>query len=197
MTTNNADAYFNNSSSWKEELLSLRSILLETELEETIKWGVPTYTIANKNVVGIAAFKSYVGLWFHNGALLKDDARVLINAQEGKTVALRQWRFISIKDIDDSKKLIKKYTEEAITNQKLGKEVLLPKKKTIVSKVFEIALKEDNKLNEAFNTLTKGKQKEYHEYISEAKRDTTKLSRLEKATPLILTGKGLYDKYKK
>jgi uncharacterized protein YdeI (YjbR/CyaY-like superfamily) len=43
-------------------------------------------------VVGIGSFKSYFGLWFHQGALLSDDENVLINAQEGKTKALRQWR---------------------------------------------------------------------------------------------------------
>jgi uncharacterized protein YdeI (YjbR/CyaY-like superfamily) len=39
--------------------------------------------------VGIGGFKSYFGLWFHQGALLTDKAGVLINAQEGRTKALR------------------------------------------------------------------------------------------------------------
>jgi len=34
------------------------------------------------------------------------------------------------------------------------------------------------------------------EYISEAKREETKMKRLDKITPLILEKKGLYDKYK-
>ena len=40
------------------------------------------------------------------------------------------------------------------------------------------------------------KQREYCEYIATAKRDPTKLSRLEKIKPMILNGTGLHDKYK-
>jgi len=45
--------------------------------------------------------------------------------------------------------------------------------------------------------LSLSKQREYSEYISEAKRETTKVTRLKKITPLIEAGKGLHDKYKK
>jgi uncharacterized protein YdeI (YjbR/CyaY-like superfamily) len=44
--------------------------------------------------------------------------------------------------------------------------------------------------------MTPGKQREYCEYISEAKRDATKLKRLEKIIPMIIEGVGLNDKYK-
>lgn len=45
--------------------------------------------------------------------------------------------------------------------------------------------------------LTKGKQREYNEYIEQAKQEKTKASRIEKIKPLILENKGLNDKYKK
>ena len=71
-------------------LMILRDILDSTELEETVKWGAPCYTINDKNVVGLGSYKSYVGIWFFQGALLKDDTKVLINAQEDKIKALRK-----------------------------------------------------------------------------------------------------------
>jgi uncharacterized protein YdeI (YjbR/CyaY-like superfamily) len=43
---------------WHDLLVALRSILNSTELEETIKWSVPVYTLDGENVVGIAAFKN-------------------------------------------------------------------------------------------------------------------------------------------
>ena len=46
------------------------------------------------------------------GSTASDDDGVLINAQEGKTKALRQWRFSSIKEIKVRK--IKAYIREAI-----------------------------------------------------------------------------------
>ncbi|EIJ39162.1 hypothetical protein JoomaDRAFT_2172 [Galbibacter orientalis DSM 19592] len=192
---NNVEEYIASNVPWKEELSMLRSVINTTEMEETIKWGVPTYTLSNKNIVGIAAFKSYVGLWFHNGALLKDKAKVLINAQEGKTVALRQWRFKSVEEININ--LIKTYLNEAIFNHKEGKSVVIPKKKEIQSHALMLALEENLELKKCFMELTKGKQREYHEYIAEAKKETTQQNRINKIIPLIEQGKGLYVKYKK
>ena len=93
------DDYIAGAEHWQVELIRLREILQSTKLEETVKWGAPCYTHNGKMVVGLGAFKSYVGLWFHQGALLSDPEKVLINAQEGKTKALRQWRFSSLKEI--------------------------------------------------------------------------------------------------
>ena len=58
------------------------------------------------------------------------------------------------------------------------------------------AFKENKTLASAFKKLTPGKQREYANHISEAKRDATKESRLQKITPMIIEGKGLHDKYK-
>ena len=88
-----ADEYILNAPNGKEILIVLREIIRSTELKETVKWGGPVYTLNNKNVVGLGSFKSYTGLWFYQGALLKDEAGILINATEGVTKALRQWRF--------------------------------------------------------------------------------------------------------
>lgn len=106
---------------WQKEISRLRKVAQKTDLEETVKWGAPTYTINNKNVIGIGAFKSYVGLWFFNGALLKDKDKCLINAQEGKTKAMRQWRFANQKEINE--KQVLSYLNEAIELQKAGKVV--------------------------------------------------------------------------
>ena len=75
------DEYLDRADEHRGALEKLRRILVASELEETVKWGGPCYTWNGKNVVGIGAFKSYFGLWFHQGALLKDDKKVLIAAQ--------------------------------------------------------------------------------------------------------------------
>ncbi|HEY5691382.1 MAG TPA: DUF1801 domain-containing protein [Cyclobacteriaceae bacterium] len=132
--------YIVNAKQWQEELNALRGILLETELTEGVKWGGPIYTYNGKNVAGIAGFKSYFGLWFHQGALLKDPKKKLINAQEGVTKALRQWRFSSLNEIDE--KTIKAYVKEAIQKVKDGVEIKpVRQKKTVASKELITALK--------------------------------------------------------
>lgn len=142
--------------SWNEEyrplLEKLQSILLTTELEEKMKWGIPTYCLKNKNVAGIGAFKSYAGLWFFNGVFLKDTANTLINAQEGKTKGMRQWRFASMDDINE--KLVLEYVKEAIQNQKDGKEIKPEKKPLIIPDELKEVLASDSQLSEAFDSLS-------------------------------------------
>ena len=122
--------YILNAKNGKDILIVLRGLLRTTELFETVKWGAPVYTFNGKNIVGLGAFKSYVGLWFFQGALLKDDAKVLINAQENITKALRQWHFASAEEVDD--KLILEYVNEAIENQKQNKTIKPTQKKPII-----------------------------------------------------------------
>ena len=124
------DDYMSHAPRWQPELEKLRALLSSTKLIEEVKWGAPCYTYNGKNVVGIGGFKSYFGLWFHQGALLKDDARVLVNAQEGKTRALRQWRMSSASDIKPS--IIKRYVTESIAHIDSGREIKADRSRAIV-----------------------------------------------------------------
>lgn len=189
------DDYLDAQPQWQNELRELRALLQATELEECVKWGAPCYTLNGKNVVGMAAFKSYFGLWFHNGALLKDTEGVLINAQDGKTKALRQWRFASGKEI--KKRAIKAYVKEAIELQRQGKEIKPTRNAPlVVPPELKGALSKHRGAQKAFSALTPGCQREYANYIAEAKRADTKLKRVEKILPMILDGQGLNDKYR-
>lgn len=185
---------WNKVNQWAEELQLLELILAKTELVATTKWGGTVYTIEGKNVIGIGGFKNYFALWFFNGVFLKDEKKVLVNAQEGVTKALRQWRFESKTAVNE--KLVLSYCNEAIENEKLGKKIAPTKKETIISDFFQNELKANLELKKGFEKLTPGKQREYLEYIDTAKREETKTSRMEKIKPMILTGIGLNDKYK-
>ena len=72
------DQYIIELEKWQDEVQLLREIILATGLTETIKWGTPTFMLEGKNVVSIAAFKSYVGVWFFQGGLLQDEAKLLL-----------------------------------------------------------------------------------------------------------------------
>jgi len=129
---------------------------------------------------------------------LKDKKKKLINAQDGKTKALRQWRFNSVKEIEVESKTIKQYLEEAILNQKQGREIKPERKNPLkIPKELNAILKKDKKVKESFNSLSLSKQRDYCNYISEAKRETTKISRLEKIIPMILKNIGLNDNYRR
>ena len=189
------DDYIDAQDQWHDELVKLRNILNSTPLEEEVKWGGPCYTYRSKLLVGIGAFKSHFALWFHQGALLEDPQDVLINAQEGKTKALRQWRFESGKEIKT--RTIKAYVKEAIALVEQGREIKPARKKAIpVPTLLKSALAKNKKAAAGFGALTPGKQREYIEYIESAKREETKRNRLEKILPMLAAGKGLNDKYR-
>lgn len=196
MAVENVDEYIIRHEEWEEEIRALRKMLLSTELEETIKWGSPVYTLHGKNVVGIGAFKNHCALWFFQGALLEKNTAMLTNAQEGKTKALRQIKFE--KDEELPLKDLIKYVQEAIKNQKAGKEIKPETGREVeIPDLLNTAFENDSDLKTAFFELTAGKQRDYCQYIEEARQDSTKLNRLEKITPMIKSGVGLNDKYKK
>ena len=187
--------YIETAKQWQAELKTLRKIILTTNLEETVKWGMPYYCLSGKNVVGMVSFKSYFGLWFTQGVFLKDEAGVLLNAKEGTTRGLRQWRMNSKNEINPN--LIKSYVMEAIEITKAGKAI-----KPIRNKDFEVPpeleLEMDNNsaLKASFDSLSQFQKREYSDHINSAKRDETKARRLVKIIPMILSGAGLNDKYR-
>lgn len=184
-----------NNNQWTEELELVASIINKLPLEKTIKWGAEVFTYNGKNVVSYGGFKNYFTIWFYNGVFMEDKYKVLVNAQEGKTKSLRQWRFTSISEIDEKK--IAEYIYEAIKIEKKGLKIQPEKFVAIpVAEILETEFKTDKALKTAFEKLTPGKQKEYIVYINEAKQEATKLKRVEKIIPMILQGIGLNDKYK-
>ena len=189
------DDYIEASDHWREELIQLRKVLLSSKLEETVKWGMPCYTLEGKMVVGLGAFKSFVALWFFQGTLLSDEKKLLINAQQGRTKAQRQWRFSSNKEINPT--LIMSYVEEAIQLQVKGLQIKPERNKPLnLPSQLEDVLSKNEKAHAGFKELTKGKQREYADYVSDAKREETKTKRIEKIIPLIVEGVGLNDKYR-
>lgn len=194
-TNQKVDAYIEKKAEWREVLESLRRLCLSTEMEETVKWGMPTYTIAKKNVVGFVAFKNHVALWFHHGVFLKDPNKKLVNAQEGTTKGMRQWRFTSMVDLEPA--TVSAYLEEAIQNEKDGKRIKneRAKKVEIPSELSE-ALNGNTALQKSFDLLSPGKKREFAAYIGSAKQAKTRQNRLEKCIPLIMDGIGLNDRYR-
>lgn len=190
--------FYNETHQFQNGVATLRKLALSCELIETYKWNFPTYTIDNKNIIAICKFKSHFGIWFFNGVFLKDPKNVLENAQEGKTKAMRHWKFHKITDINEQD--VTAYIVEAIENQKKGLQLKVskkPKTKIVIPEHLAIMLENNEDIKAAFNNLTYSKQKDYAEYIATAKQEKTKLSRLEKIVPLILNGKGLNDIYRK
>ncbi|TDI69186.1 MAG: hypothetical protein E2O86_05935 [Bacteroidetes bacterium] len=188
-------AYIVKHKKWGVQLQQLRDLFHKTELKEEVKWGAPSYSLNGKLIAGMAGFKNHCAIWFHQGVFLKDPNKKLINAQEGTTRGLRQWRFEEGDTVEAD--LVLQYIRESIENNLAGKKIKPQRKKgVVIPHYLKAAFSSNSKFENAFHQLTPGKQREYAGHIGEAKREATKQSRLEKIIPMIIEGKGLHDKYK-
>jgi len=190
------EAYFNATSPWRSGVQRLRQLISTTELIEDWKWNFPTYTLHKKNVLGIASHKTHFGVWFFQGVFLKDTHKLLRNAQEGKTKAMRSFYFTSLEELNEEIAL--EYILESIKNCKEGKQVKITRKKieVVIPHLLENAFTKSSELRHCFYRLSPSKQRDYAEHISGAKQEATRLRRLDKCIPMILQGVGLNDKYK-
>lgn len=187
------DFYFSKAGKWQEELEQLRTIALDCQLTEELKWGTPCYTFQEKNIILIHDFKEYCAFLFFKGALLKDTEGILIQQSENVQAA-RQIRFTNLKEIVEQKNILKAYIYEAIEIEKAGLKVELKKTSEFpVSDEFQKKLDENSELKKAFETLTPGRQRGYLLHFSQPKQAKTREARVDKAIPQILDGKGLND----
>ena len=187
------DEFLSKSKQWQEEFETLRRIILDCQLTEELKWGVPCYTFEKKNIVLIHGFKEYCAILFVKGALLKDAKGILIQQTENVQAA-RQIRFTNVQEIVEMETTLKAYINEAIeveiaglkVNFKNSSEFTFPEE--FISKLEEVPGMQD-----AFDALTPGRQRAYILYFSTPKQSKTRESRIDKYMQQILNGKGLND----
>ena len=188
----NVDFYFGNGK-WQKEIELLRTIVLDCGLTEELKWGCPCYTFEKSNIVLIHVFKEYCALLFFKGALLNDPDDILV--QQTKNVqSARQVRFTNLKEILDSKRILKAYIYQAIEVEKIGLKVHFKQKHELIyPEEFQKKITRKPALKKAFEALTAGRQRAYILYFSAPKQSKTRDSRIDKSIPKILEGKGLND----
>jgi uncharacterized protein YdeI (YjbR/CyaY-like superfamily) len=178
---------------WGPELSKLRFIALECQMEEGFKWMHPCYMYQEKNIFLIHGFKEYCAIMFMKGSLLQD-AHGLLFQQTDQVQSGRQIRFTSIQEIEKIEVLLKQYIFEAIEVEKAGLKVKMkPHDAYEVVEEFQQKLDSDKELNEAFHSLTPGRQRGYLLHFSGAKQSATRMSRIEQVRSRILKGKGLTD----
>ncbi|MCA9148196.1 MAG: YdeI/OmpD-associated family protein [Planctomycetales bacterium] len=187
------DEYVTKHAEWRDELQELRGIVFECELSEDYKWRAPCYTHDGANVVMLGAFKEYAAISFLKGSLLKDTKQILVAPGENSR-AVRLVRFTSVAEIAKLARVLKSYIKEAIKIEQAGLKVSFDE-----NKVFDLPEELLNKfrevpgLEQAFRTLTTGRQRAYVLHITGAKQSATRTARVEKHVPRIFAGKGLND----
>jgi uncharacterized protein YdeI (YjbR/CyaY-like superfamily) len=178
---------------WAAEIAEMRRVLAGFAMTEECKWGKPTYTVDGKNIVIMQGFKEYFALGFFQGALLKDQKKLLV--QLGQVNAARVMKFTSVKEVAAKAATIKAYVREAIAVEKAG--LRMEPKKTSdfpVPEELKQRFRTDPRFKRAFEALTPGRQRSYLYHFGTAKQSATRAARIEKAMPAIFAGKGFLER---
>ncbi len=193
-TNPKVDAFLTRAGQWRAEFEALRAIALACQLTEELKWGQPCYTLDGRNVVLMHGFKDYCALLFFKGALMKDPKGILVQ-QTRNVQAARQIRFTGAADVDKHKAAVKAYIREAMAVEQSGATVDFKETEAFeVPAEFTARLAKQPALKKAFAALTPGRQRAWLLHFGSAKQAATREGRIDKATPLILAGKGPMDK---
>ena len=187
------DAYYRGRRQWREELLLLRQVALESGLEEAFKWRVPCYCHQGKNIAMLGGFKDYCVVSFFKGVLL-DDPAGLLQLPGPNTQAARVMRFTSLAEVERVLGVLPAYLAQAIDVELAGERVVMLRTRDMVMpEELAEALQGSAALNEAFAGLTPGRQRDYYRHIGEAKQATTRRNRVERHRARMLAGLGLND----
>jgi uncharacterized protein YdeI (YjbR/CyaY-like superfamily) len=190
------DAYIANSAEFAQPILEhLRALVHAAcpEVEETIKWGFPHFMYKGM-MCNMASFKAHCSFGFWKAELLMAD--------EARREAMGQFgRIESVKDLP-ARKVLTAYVKQAMKLNDEGvaaparakpavpRELALPAELTA-------ALKKVPAAHKHFEAFSPSKQRDYAEWISEAKTEATRTRRLEQAVEWISEGKSRNWKYEK
>ena len=195
------DTYIEKAQPFSQPIMKkLRAVVHKAcpDVTETIKWGMPSFEYKGP-MFGFAAFKHHcvAGFWKHT--LLKDPKGYLgeRSAQGGDAMG-NLGRLTSVKDLPPEKVMIGFIRQAAKLNDE---GIKVPKKKPVAKKALVIpselksSLAANKKAKETFQNFSPSQQREYAEWISEAKTEDTRIKRLETAVDWMAEGKTRHWKY--
>ncbi len=185
------DGFVKKEKRWKEIVILLRELILDSGLEEEFKWNLPCYTFKGRNIAIIQTFKSQCALMFFEGYRLSDKKNLLkspgANSQTAKRI-----EFGGVDEVLAVKMEVKRFIKEACKLSPLSLEEK-PKSEMDIPKEFAEYLAKSAKLKKAFESLTPGRQRQYLMHFASAKQEVTRKARIEKYLPQILNGLGMND----
>lgn len=170
------------------------------EAVEEIKWGVPHFT-HNGILCGMAFFKQHVSFGFWRSKEL-DDPAGLFETGTGKKASMCNAHFHSVKEVPTQKVLVDYVKRAARLNAEDSKakkkSVKKKAKKKISVKVpvdLAALLKKNKRARETFENFAPSHKRDYVEWITEAKRETTRAKRLATTIEWLAEGKKRHWKY--
>jgi uncharacterized protein YdeI (YjbR/CyaY-like superfamily) len=204
MTNPKVDAYIAKAAPFAQPVLThLRGLIHKAcpNVGEEIKWGRPFFLHGGTILCNISAFKAHCSFGFWGaeiGKVLREDGVL----QDGGMGSLG--KIASVKDLPPEKKLLGCIRQAAaLIDSGLGdnrivvarRVVKAPKLPVEVPAEFTAALRRDRKAAAAYAAFSPSCQREYAQWIADAKRPETRDRRIAQAVEWIAEGKQRNWKY--
>jgi hypothetical protein len=197
------DAYISKSQPFARPILTkLRALIHKgnPEVVETIKWGMPSFDYKGP-FCSFAAFKQHAVFGFWKYKLIKDPKGYLGEIfNKGGTSMGNLGRMTSLKDVPPDKFVIdfvrqaKKLNDEGV---KMPPRAVKPKKDLVVPSYFVKEVKKSKKAYITFQDFSPSQKREYVEWVTGAKSEDTRNSRLQLAIEWMAEGKRRNWKYER
>jgi uncharacterized protein YdeI (YjbR/CyaY-like superfamily) len=191
------DAYIAGKAEFARPVMThFRKLVHEADpaVTETLKWGHPAF-MHDGIVCGMAAFKEHCAFHFWKGSMIVD--------RTGTTAEKAMGQFGRVTRIADlpAKSVLKRYVREAV---RLNEEGIKPersrrpaRKPLPVPDDLAGALRRHRAARETFERLSPSQKRDYIEWITEAKREATRATRLATTLEWLAQGKHRNWKYER
>ena len=161
------------------------------EAEEAMKWSAPSFTLHGKILIVMASFKAHAALNFWRGQEIGDGS--------AKAGAMGQFgKLTSVEDLPPDTELdalIREAAALAATAPAPRKTKHAPKPAPAMHPDFAAALAQAPAAQASLDGFPPGAQREYLEWISEAKQEATRHKRIADAIQWLSEGKKRHWKY--
>lgn len=189
------DAYIAKSADFARPILThIRDVVHEAcpEVEETLKWRNPSF-MHHGLLCGMAAFKQHAIFGFWKGRLIEVDKNKSLEA------AGSFGRITKVSDLP-SKRVLIGYVRQAMALNESGakaptKHPRSPKPALLTPAYFTAALKKNKQAAMNYEAFSPSAKREYIEWLTEAKAESTRTKRLATAVEWIADGKKRNWKY--
>ena len=189
------DAYIERAAPFAQPILArVREWVHEAcpQVEETIKWGMPTFEYAGGILCGMAAFKQHASFGFWKHALVLGEG-------EPRDGMGSYGKMASLQDLPPKKTLVAHIRKAMKLNEDGVKtsttRTTAPKPPPEAPADLAAALKKNKAAKTSFDAFPPGAKREYIEWIVEAKREETRAKRLAQAIEWMAEGKRRNWKY--
>ena len=198
------DAYIEGAAPFAQPLLShVRELVHEAcpQVEETVKWGMPTFVHAGGILCGMAAFKQHASFGFWKHALVVGEGGQADTApgdDRPRDGMGSYGKLASLKDLPPKKTLLAHIRKAAKLNEDGVKAPAQRKSaKPFPQEPDDLvaALRKNKAAQATYEAFPPSCKREYVEWITEAKREETRAKRLAQAVEWMAEGKRRNWKY--